>query len=60
MSNQKSKKSFTKEFNEIAKSSKFKIPIQWNKKGDRFEKFTLYTDFSPTIITDRTTLVREL
>ncbi len=60
MSNQKSKKSHTKEFNKIAKSSKFSTPLQWIEKGDRFKKFTLYTDFTPTIITDRTTLVRKL
>lgn len=60
MTNQKSKKSFAKEFNEITKSSRFKTSIQWGKNGGHFEKFTLYTDFSPTVITDRTTLVRKL
>ena len=39
-----SKKSPIKEINKVVKFSKFNFEtsVQWKKKGDRYEKFTMY------------------
>ena len=53
---------YAQQYAEIMKSYRntVAVPAEWSKKGDSFQKFSLYGNYTPVKTSDRTTLTTKL
>lgn len=54
--------SFTREYENLMKTSENTviIGVQWFEKGDYFQKFSMYDNYSPVKTSGSTTLISEI